>query len=333
MNDLLAEYERLREKLKKASERTLVRNDTLTNYSVEKAIQHSSSKHHYLPQYYIDGFLAADGLLDIYDKQRDTIKKDRRGSGGVFFERDRNSADFGLSKPISLFEDAYGVIDNLLPAAIKLLRANSVTISNEIFIELMVNINVFMIDLFWRNINTDQLFDDMYDNGKMTITVSGSRVLSDSETGDIKQMPGFKQLTRLQIFITAMKDALNQDPNGVVNGNLVEFPLEQICIGDMPFLFPVMPKTHIGLLQLPVIVPISKSKLYLRNVERKAAYDFTDTCMFNALVIDQSSKFICSANSIILSAAVDYYRFAKENNCFNRFRNKLFFDSFYADHL
>jgi hypothetical protein len=33
-----------------------------------------------------------------------------------------------------------------------------------------------MIDLFWRNINTDQLFDDMYANGKMTVTISGSPV-------------------------------------------------------------------------------------------------------------------------------------------------------------
>jgi len=327
MNEPLAEYERLREKLKRASEGTLVSKDTSVTYSVEKAIQQSSSKHHYLPQYYIDGFLAVDGLLDIYDKQRDIIKKNRRGSGGVFFERDRNSADFGLSKPISLFEDAYGVIDNLLPAAIKLLRADSVNISNEIFTELMANINVFMIDLFWRNINTDQLFDDMYDNGKMTVTISGSRVLSDLETADIKQMPGFKQLTRLQIFIAAMKEALSQDPNGVLNGNLVEFPLEQICIGDMPFVFPFMPKTHIGLLQFPAIIPISKSKLYLRNIERKASYDFTDTCMFNALVIEQSSKLICSANSTVLNAAVDYYRFAKENNCFDHYRNKLFSDS------
>jgi len=326
MNDPLAEYERLREKLKRASEGTFVIKDTSANYSVEKAVQQSSSKHHYLPRYYIDGFLASDGLMDIYDKERDTIKNARKGSGGVFFEMDRNSTDFGLRKPISLFEEAYGTIDNLLPAAIRLLRSDTIGISNEIFLELMANINVFMIDLFWRNINTDQLFDDMYNHGQMTITVSGTRVLSDSETDDMKQVPGFKQLARLQIFMTAMKEALNQDPNGIINGNLVEFPSEQICIGDMPFVFPVMAKSHIAVLQLPAIVPISKSKLYFRNVERKAVYHFSDTCMFNALVIEQSSKLICSANSTILNAAIDYYRFAKEHNCFDLYRSKLFFD-------
>ncbi|MHB1179300.1 MAG: DUF4238 domain-containing protein, partial [Daejeonella sp.] len=266
MNDPLTEYERLREKLKKASEGTFTQKDTAQNYTVDKAVAEASSKHHYIPQYYISGFLASDGLLDIYDKQRGVILRERKGTGGVFFEKNRNSADFGFSKPISMFEEAYSVIDNLLPAAIKLLRADAFNINKEIFIELMANLNVFIIDLFWRNINTDQLFNDMYENGKMTITVSGSKSLSAQETEYLKQMMGFKQLARLQIFKTAMQDALNQDPNGIVNGNLVSFPLEQICIGDMPFLFPFMPKTHLNLLQLPVIVPISKSKVYLRNI-------------------------------------------------------------------
>jgi hypothetical protein len=327
MKDSLTEYERLQEKLRKASEGIYTSKFTSENYTVEKAVQQSSTKHHYLPQYYIDGFLAADGLLDIYDKQRDTIKRERKGSGGVFFEPNRNSTDFGLSKPISLFEEAYGTIDNILPAAIRLLRADSVTINNEIFIELMANIDVFIIDLFWRNINTDRLFDEVYENGKMTVTVSGSKVLSAEETESVKQMPGFKQLARFQIFKTAMQEALSQDPSRITNGNLISFPLDQICIGDMPFLFPFTAKTHTALIQLPVIVPISKSKIYLRNVERTTLYDFTDTCMFNALIIEQSSKFICSANPIILKGAVGYYHFAKENDCFDFYRNKLFYNN------
>jgi hypothetical protein len=325
MHDPLTEYKRLREKLRKASKKVYVSKST-ANYNVVKAVEQSSTKHHYLPRYYIDGFLAADGLLDIYDKQRDTIKRERKGSGGIFFELNRNSVDFGFSKPISLFEEAYGTIDNLLPAAIRLLRADSVTISNEIFIELMAHIDVFIIDLFWRNINTDRLFDEMYNKGKMTITGSESKILSAEETDAVKQIPGFKQLARFQIFKTAIQEALSQDPNGISNGNLVSFHLDQICIGDMPFLFPFTAKTHTALIRLPVIVPISKSKIYLRNVERTKPYDFTDTCMFNALIIEQSSKFICSANPIILKGAVGYYRFAKENNCFDFYRNRLFHD-------
>ncbi|RNL53353.1 DUF4238 domain-containing protein [Pedobacter jejuensis] len=327
MTQPLAEYERLQEKLRKASEGIYNSKLSSEDYSVEKAIQQSSTKHHYLPQYFIDGFLATDGLLSIYDKQRDTIKRERKGSGGVFFEPNRNSTDFGFDKPISLFEEAYGTIDNLLPAAIRLLRAESVTISNEIFIELMANIDIFIIDLFWRNINTDRLFDQVYENGKMTVTVSGSKVLSNEETDSVKQIPGFKQLARLQIFKTAMQEALSQDPNRITNGNLISFPLDQICIGDMPFLFPFPAKTHTALIQLPVIVPISKSKIYLRNVERTKPYDFTDTCMFNALIIEQSSKFICSSNPTILQAAIDYHRFAKENDSFQYYRDSLFHDT------
>jgi len=326
VNDLLQEYERLRDKLRKANEGVFLARDSDLNYSIEKAIKQSSTKHHYIPQYYIDGFLAPDGLLDIYDKQRDTIKRERKGSGGVFFEPNRNSTDFGFEKPISLFEEAYGTVDNLLPAAIKLLRSDSVTVSSEIFLELMANVSVFVIDLFWRNINTDQLFDNMYQNGKMVITLSNGDVLSAEETNTIKQIPGFKQLTRFQLFKPALQEALNQDPNGTTFGRLIHFPVEQICIGDMPFVFPFIPKNHTGLVQLPVIVPISKSKIYLRNIERTKPYDFSDTCMLNALIIEQSSKMICSANRTVLEGAIEYYRFAKENDCFEMYRHRLFFD-------
>lgn len=326
MDDPLLNYKRLRRILMKASEGAF-RKDIHLDYTIERAIKEASSKHHYLPRYFIDGFLAADGLLDIYDKQRDVIIRDRKGSKGVFFENNRNSVDFGFAKPISLYEDAYSVLDNLLPAAIKLLRADGVDMSNQIFIELMANINVFILDLFWRNINTDKLFDEMYDKGKMTIIVSSSKMLSNKETDDLKQMPGFKQLTRLQIFQAAMQEALNQDPDGIVNGNLIHFPLAQICIGDMPFLFSTIPRTHATLLQLPVIVPISKSKLYFRNVERTKPYDYIDTCMFNALVIEQSSKYVCSANRTTLEAAIDFYRFAKTNDCLKYYSDKLFYNS------
>ncbi|RZA01427.1 MAG: DUF4238 domain-containing protein [Sphingobacteriaceae bacterium] len=327
MKDPLIEYERLQEKLRKANKGIYKCKITEDNYTIETAIEQSSTKHHYLPKYYVDGFLASDGLLDIYDKERDKIKRERKGSKGVFFEHYRNSTDFGFDKPISLFEEAYSAIDNLIPAAIKLLRSESASISNEIFVELMAHIDVFIIDLFWRNINTDSLFDEMYEKSKMTVTLSDLKVLTDAETESLKKIPGFKQLARLQIFRSAIQQALSKDPNGITNGNLISFPLDQICIGDMPFLFPLKVKNHTALIHLPVIVPISKSKFYLRNVERTKPYDFTDTCMFNALVIEQSSKLICCANPIVLKGAVAYYHYAKENNCFDYYRNRLFFDS------
>lgn len=326
MNNPLADYERLQRKLRKVSEGSYISKITPENYSKEKAILNSSSKHHYLPEYYIKGFLAKDGLLDIYDKERGAFKKKRRSSGSVFFEYNRNSTDFGFSKPVSLIEEGYGIIDNLLPSAIRLLRAENVVISEEIFIELMAMIDVFMIDLFWRNINTDSLFDDMYNRAKMTVTVSG-RVLSPEETSSIKNEPGSKQLARFQIFKVVMQEALKQDPQGIKYGNLISYDLDYICLGDMPFLFPRPPKTQTDLLQFPVIIPISNSKIYLRNVERKIPYSFIDICMMNALIIDQSSKLICSSNPTILKKAVDSYRFAKEKDYLDHYRNKLFYNS------
>lgn len=49
-----------------------------------------SSKHHYIPQYYIKGFLDNEHLFYKYDKIRDSFKTGKVGSKGVFFELHRN---------------------------------------------------------------------------------------------------------------------------------------------------------------------------------------------------------------------------------------------------
>jgi len=326
MHDPLKAYLKLQEKLKSATNDKHRVDPMAAGFDVDEAVRLSSSKHHYIPQYYTEGFLAADRKMDVFDKVREKIQKHRKSPGGVFYEVGRNSTDFGLSKPVSLFEDAYGAIDNLLPAAVKLLRSDPELISKEIFLELMAQVNILIIDLFWRNINTDQLFEEIYAKHKITVTVNKSNILSEEQTEQLKTIPGFKQLTRLSLFQSALHDALEMEPEGITTGNLIAFEWDQICIGDMPFLFLFPPYDHYSLNRVPAIIPISKSKIYLRNIERTRSFDFSDTCILNALIIQQSSKMICSANPTVLKAAIESYEFARKNNCFEEYSNKLFYD-------
>ena len=324
--DPLKAYLKLQAKLKSAVTEDEDSKQTKRDYDVEEAASLSSSKHHYIPQYFINGFLAADKQMDVYDKQRGAIQKHRKSTGGVFYELGRNSADFGFSRPVSLFEDAYGTIDNLLPAAVKLLRADPKLITRDIFLELMAHINILIIDLFWRNINSDQLFEDIYSNYKITFTLDKTKVLSKEHTEYLKTIPGFKQLSRLSLIQSALRDALEMEAQEITTGNLIAFETDQICIGDMPFLFLFQPYDHYSLNRVPAIIPISKSKIYLRNVERIRSFDSSDTCMINALIIKQSSKMICGANPTVLKSAIECYDFACKNNCFDEYWGKLFYD-------
>ena len=315
-------YLKLREKLLKINDGTGKADNAQKFAAVDDLSKSKSTNHHYIPKYFTDGFLDDDGLLFVYDKQKDRIKLNKQGSKGVFFAINRNSSDFGLEKPISIMEDAYGVFDNIAPAAIKLLRSN-IQLSDNTRIDLHAHLNTLIIDLYWRNINNDQLFDSLYDRASLTLSgVLGSVKLSDEQARPYKDFPLFKQLIRYKMAILTLEFATKSQ--NIFTSDIITFPIKHLCIGDMPFLFNGSPKKHSDLLDLPAFIPISATKLYLRNITLKRQMSFRETNMLNALIIEQSSKMICSGNKLVMDAAIDYYRLAKEENLFEHFKNCLF---------
>jgi hypothetical protein len=322
---LLVDYLKLKEKLLRLQNGDDIVKEENEIKSREDIFRNPSSKHHYIPRYFIDGFLDDDRLLFVYDKQHDRIKLNKQGSKGVFFEYDRNSTDFGFERPIALIEEAYSIFDNLAPASIKLLRSN-LELSHDIRIELHAHLNTFLVDLYWRNINNDSLWDSLYENASFGVTSpSGVIPLSKDEIREWKQMPFFNQLMRYKM-VAAVLEAIQlpEETNKTFTTNTITFPMKQLCIGDMPFLMSRKPTKHADLLNLPAFIPISSTKLYLRNISLKSDVTFRETCMLNAMIIEQSSKMICSGNKMVLDAAIAYYKLAKEDNQFQHYKDCVF---------
>lgn len=53
-----------------------------------------SINHHYIPQFYLDGFCRQDGTFDVYDKHFGKFKKAPQTPAVVFFERKRNNIKY-----------------------------------------------------------------------------------------------------------------------------------------------------------------------------------------------------------------------------------------------
>ena len=70
-----------------------------------------SSRHHYLPEYYIKGFTNSDGLLYVYDKTKDKIIG-QKPPKSIFFEWDRNTVSNGIEKNSLIEEMMYGTTDS-----------------------------------------------------------------------------------------------------------------------------------------------------------------------------------------------------------------------------
>ncbi len=320
---LLKQYKQLKQKLLniEISEKNLPHSKAKT--AEQLLSQNKSSNHHYIPKFFVDGFIGDDNLMFVYDKINDRIKKNKQGSKGVFFEIDRNSTDIGTDLSVSWIEEAYSVFDNIIPPSIKLLRSN-IELDDDLRVELHAHLTTFFINLFWRNINNDNLFDRIVKNASITVTNSHrKRLLSNIEANEYKNEKSFQQLLRFQMTGLTLK-SLTDNNQGIFSTKTITFPQKQLCIGDNPFLLQDVPKKHTDLLNTPAFIPISSTKLYVRNIDPQTQFDFHYTSILNSLIIDQSSKLICFADKTVLEAAIDYYNFAKKENLFDAFKQILF---------
>ena len=85
------------------SDKQFKENDFLKNYSV---------RHHYIPKFLSSGFTNADGLLFIYDKNKDRILSTPKPPKSIFFEHERNTLEVTSESKSSFIEDfLYSDID------------------------------------------------------------------------------------------------------------------------------------------------------------------------------------------------------------------------------
>ncbi|MBV2228462.1 MAG: DUF4238 domain-containing protein [Sphingobacterium mizutaii] len=322
MNKETKEFERLNRNLLSRLEKIFKSRASNNDADIEELIRLSSKNHHYIPRYYINGFLGNDKEMFVYDKYRDQIRNKKSGSRGVFFEENRNSLQLADNRFISLFEEIYCLLDDTLPATIKVLTSDADELTEQLQRDLISSMNIFIVDLFLRNKNNDAFYDEKFSSARVQVLNSHLN----HTTEEIKSVPGVKQLFRAHLFITYLEEFLRGDPNQITQFQLLQFPFEQVCIGDNPILFLRKEKELIDLNHTPLILPICKTKIYLRNVQRKRPFGYEHVAILNALIIDQSSHLICCSNRKALEDAVKTYKHMQKGNLFDMFRASLFFD-------
>lgn len=282
----------------------------------------TSRAHHYIPKHFIDGFVNDRKLLWRYNKSTDKIILNQQGSKGVFFKIDRNSVCLGDSV-VPLFEHYHSTVDNLTPSALRLLRGNG-PITRELAIELYDHLAILIIDLYWRNINTDDAFDKLYDS-KPIIIRDAYKQLEFDEISQLKAMPETKQQIRINMAHECIRNVeqylLN---NNSVQHGMINFSTPQLCLGDMPYIMKDLPTEHLDLIRQPLFMPISSEKLYVRNLRPDFKWDVAERAMLNALIIEQSSEMVVCAEKPVLELAIKTYHIAKSQSLLTPFKAKLF---------
>jgi hypothetical protein len=288
----------------------------------------NSTNHHYIPQYYIRGFASeSDNLLYVYDKEYDKINpNNRKGPAGLFFEKDLNSIFIGQNEKFTLLEDElFKKIDDFLKHTIRGLRDfTDVTLFNDS--DLHAKVDIIIIDFFWRNPSADYLFRRYYDNPKHRYDILESIFKNFMDFySETSEDGGWEKVIRASMGHWTIKqygDYINKHP--FINKYYLRIlDRSGFVIGDNPVLFKKFPSNLEDIFTSSYLFPTSKNRLYLKNIHPHS--DFTRYSIWiNALIIDQSKKYICSDDLSLLEDSVKKYKELKSYDTLQNVKTALF---------
>lgn len=113
----------------------------------------TSHRHHYVPQFFTKGFADDDGLLYIYDKEKDQTLNQKKSPKSIFYKWDRNTVELG-GKPCDNLEKLYAAKDNLTAGEL-----NAVLNNEGLTPERLTSLVYLASDLKWRTTKHDDQFD------------------------------------------------------------------------------------------------------------------------------------------------------------------------------
>ena len=279
-----------------------------------------SSKHHYIPQFVIKGFTNHDQQLFIYDRSIDKIHPKTRPTKSIFWEDDRNTMFFGNRKKSSIIEDkTYQNLDNHYKRVVEKLR--DINLNNEGLDSAdTFFLHLFVIHLFWRIPETDQVWNVLFE---IIEKVNKNKVEGFNVFEALKK---HERINQLNYSFKEVKKHLEEDK---FKYKLIEFESPYLILGDYPILFENPPLNSMEIDTFRYFFPISNRRVMIKSPkevikDHDKLFEHKHAILYNALVIDQSLKYVISGNKEILQKSVNLYNNFKKKDQLLEYKRHLF---------
>lgn len=265
----------------------------------------NSTRHHYVPQFFLEGFKNSDGLLYIYDKDKNRILKNPRPPKAIFFERDRNTIELTETIRSSIIEDKfYSKIDSDTSRVVKHFQTEKLEKIDFNF-DNTAQFQFFLITLFWRIPYTD--FAAEYLMKQAEITSPGI----DPEL--LRNDPNFKKIKRAFLAKHHINDIVKYGMKGKISVNIHQAPNELFIIGDNPLLFKKTPSIFSEFTTSDFLIAVSSNRIYSSTNQVFENTTLKNWANYNAAVISQSTRYVACGDIEFLQRSVRFYNELKEN--------------------
>jgi hypothetical protein len=259
-----------------------------------------SSRHHYIPKFLIEGFTNEQGLLYVYDKQKDEILKKPKAPKSIFFEWDRNTLDLNQGKQSTFLEEEfYSKIDNDFGKAVKYFQDNTLS-EIKITEENTAQFLFFLITLFWRIPATDYAMKDLIDRSEI--------VAENIDVDTLRQDPAFYKLEKSRIFSHMIDQMRKYGKNKRKYINIHQNNKGCLVIGDNPLLFRETSTKFSEFAETDFLIAITSNRIYSSTTKELRNFGLKNRLKYNVSVINQSRNYVCCNNREVLEKSVELYR-------------------------
>lgn len=262
-----------------------------------------SSRHHYIPQFLLNGFVNSNGNLYVFDKQKDRILNKSSSPKSIFFERDRNTVEITETIDSSIIEDVlYSKIDSQSSKVVKYFQQESLEKIN-FEVENTAHFEFFLIDLFWRIPKTDFAVEDLMNRSEITSKGVDPEVLRND--------PTYRKLQRAGLFKHHIDEMVKSGNKVSKSVNVHQSNSTAYVIGDYPLLFRKTPHLFSEFGEVDFLIAISSERLYSSTIKPLKTTG-KNSYMYNAAIIEQSTRYIACADKDELSKSIEFYNELKK---------------------
>lgn len=269
------------------------------NPDIEKYNRKNSTRHHYIPQFLIEGFTDSNGLLYVYDKKRNKILKNPKSPKSIFFERDRNTIDLPNNNQSSILEDVlYSKIDNDGSKIVKYYQETDLKLI-EFNYDNTAQFLFFLITLFWRIPLTDYAVKDLITHAD----IDSKKI--NPET--LKNDKDFYKTQRGGIILHTINEMISSGNSGSKFINVHQMSKDILVLGDNPLLFRKTSHKFSEFGEIDFLFALTSRRIYSSTKESLGTLPTLNAFKYNAAIINQSIRYVCSSNLDTLEKSVKVY--------------------------
>lgn len=267
-----------------------------------------SRRHHYLPVFFVKGYIAPLTKLWVYDKVSDAILPSQKSPKSIFYEWNKNNIKIEGHEVDILESNIYKGIDDVLANHFKIIQNAEIDeVEQQEFINrviLMIAVTFYRTpanEIWTTELTNDIIKNKLPDEEKQIIhRISNLKISEEDKNKIISSISAFLNLSATE----------NKLLKGKQNYKIVQTTQTCFVLSDNPIIYENLP-TDFNELFSSVIFPLTEKRIYFGLKNNSYTFNAQIIKQVNIFLALQARRYFASTNKIFLQEILNAYKIMK----------------------